>query len=306
MSIVQRQEMPENIELLAAQRNIYSRAKNIIGFQMLLSIPIAICAAITTIVKPELKGFVALWGILVVVFDLFVFTPWVKKLRDNAARIQEVFDTKVLGLDWNEISVGKRPEPELVHEEAEKHGMNEEKIAGLRKWYPTIIDTVPEICGIIISQRSNVWWDARMRRKYALYIRVILVSIALGLVGYGLYEKKDMFEFLAYIVAPLAATYVFGYRQMMEHGDAADRLDKLKELSEKIWSDAIAGKDATTLKLKCRTLQDQIFDHRKKNPPIFDFVFRWFRDGNEVLMNKGAEALVKELPQCAKKVPNAL
>lgn len=294
MSIIQRQELPENLELLAAQRNLYSRAKNIIGLQMTLSGPIAVCAAIATIAKPELKGYVALWGILVVVFDLFVFTPWVKKLRDNAARIQEVFDTKVLGLDWNEISVGKRSEPELVHEEAEKHGMNEEKIAGLRKWYPAIIDSAPEICGIIISQRSNVWWDARMRRKYALSIRAILISIALGLVGYGLYEKKDMFEFLVYIVAPLAATYVFGYRQMMEHGDAADRLDKLKELSEKIWSDAIAGKDTAMLKLKCRTLQDQIFEHRKKNPPIFDFVFRWFRDGNEALMNKGAEALVRE------------
>ena len=137
-----------------------------------------------------------------------------------------------------------------------------------------------------------------MRRKYALSIRVILVSVALGLIGYGLYEKKDMFEFLAYIVAPLASTYVFGYRQMMEHGDSADRLDKLKELSERVWSDAVAGKDATTLKLKCRTLQDQIFDHRKKNPPIFDFLFWWFRDGNEVLMNKGAEALVSELSQC--------
>jgi hypothetical protein len=221
-------------------------------------------------------------------------------LRDNAARVQELFDTNVLGLDWNEISVGKKPEPELVHEEAVKYCMNEEKIACLRKWYPAIIDTVPEICGIIISQRSNVWWDARMRRKYALSISIILVSIVLGLVGYGLYERKDMFEFLAYIVAPLAATYVFGYRQMLEHRDAADRLDKLKELSEKIWSDAMAGKDTTTLKLKCRTLQDQIFDHRKKNPPIFDFLFMWFRDGNEVLMNKGAEALVKEFSPCAK------
>lgn len=294
MSIVQRQEMPENIELLAAQRNIYSRVKIIIGLQMLLSIPIAICAAITTIVKPELKGYLALWGILVVVFDLFVFTPWVKKLRDNSARIQELFDTKVLGLDWNEISVGKRPEPELVHEEAKKHGMEEEDVANLRKWYPVIIDKVPESCGIIICQRSNVWWDARMRRKYAFSIRVILVSIALLLLGYGLYEKKDIFEFLAYILAPLASTYVFGYRQMMEHSDAADRLDKLRELSEKIWADALAGKDVAALQVKCRALQDQIFDHRKRNPPIFDFVFRWFRDGNEALMNKGAEALVSE------------
>ncbi len=138
-----------------------------------------------------------------------------------------------------------------------------------------------------------------MRRKYAVSIRVILVSVALGLVGYGLYEKKDMFEFLAYIVAPLVSTYVFGYRQMMEHGEAADRLDKLKEVSERIWADAVAGKDFAALKLKCRMLQDQIFDHRRKNPPIFDFMFRWFRDGNEVLMNKGAETLVSELSQCA-------
>lgn len=295
MNIVQKQELPENIELLAAQRNLYSRAKNIIGLQMMLSVPVAICAAITTIVKPELKGYMALWGILVVVFDLFVFTPWVKKLRDSAARIQELFDTKVLGLDWNEISVGKKPEPELVHEEARKHGLKEENIAGLRQWYPIIIDKVPEVFGIIISQRSNVWWDCKMRRRYALFLRVFLVCIALGLVGYGLYEKKDMFEFLAYIVAPLASTYVFGYRQMMEHGDAADRLDKLRELVEKIWTDAKSGKDAESLKQKCRTLQDQIFDHRKRNPPIFDFLFKWFRDGNEELMNKGAKALVAEL-----------
>ncbi|MFA8390253.1 S-4TM family putative pore-forming effector [Burkholderia ubonensis] len=295
MSIIKRQELPGNIELLAAQRNLYSRAKRIIGLQMVLSGPFAISAMITTIARPDLKGYVALWGILVVVFDLFVFTPWVKKLRDNAARIQELFDTKVFGLDWNDIAVGKKPEPELIHEEAQKYGLGEEKKAGLRKWYPTIIDQVPEIFGVIISQRSNVWWDARMRRKYALCIRVVLVSIALGLIGYGLYEKKDMFEFLAYIIAPLASTYVFGYRQMMEHSDAADRLDKLKDLSEKVWSEAVAGKDALTLKIKCRTLQDQIFDHRKRNPPVFDFLFRLFRDGNETLMNKGAEALVAEV-----------
>ena len=202
---------------------------------------------------------------------------------------------KVLGLIWNEVSVGKRPDPELIHEEAIKHGMEEEEITCLRKWYSTSIDGVQETFGAIISQRSNIWWDARMRRKYALSVRVTLVVIALGLISYGLYEKKDMFEFLAYIVAPLASTYIFGYRQMKEHGDAADRLDRLKEHAEKIWADAMEGKDTATLKLNSRALQDQIFDHRKKNPPIFDFLFRWFRDGNEVLMNKGADVLVNEL-----------
>lgn len=295
MSIIQRQELPENIELLAAQRNLYSRAKNIIGLQMILSGPVAISVAITTIVQPDLKGYVALWGILAVVFDLFVFTPWVKKLRDSGARVQELFDTKVLGIDWSDMSVGKKPEPELIHEEAQKHGLEKEKSVSLSKWYPVIIDTVPEIFGTIISQRSNVWWDCKMRRKYSLFIRIVLVSIALGLIAYGLYEKKDMFEFLAYIVAPLASTYVFGYRQMMEHSEAADRLDKLKDLAEKVWSEAVSGIDAAALKNKCRTLQDQIFDHRKRNPPVFDFLFKWFRNGNEALMNKGAETLIAEM-----------
>ncbi|EJM88187.1 S-4TM family putative pore-forming effector [Pseudomonas sp. GM60] len=295
MSIIQRQELPENVDLLAAQRSLYSRAKCIIGLQMVLSGPIAICAAITTILKPELKGYVALWGILAVVFDLFVFTPWVKKLRDNAARAQELFDTRVFGLDWSDIAVGKKPESELIQEESHKYGLSEKKRNYLRKWYPAIIDAIPEVFGIIICQRANLWWDCRMRRRYSLFIRIVLVSIALGLVAYGLYEKKDMFEFLAYIVAPLASTYVFGYRQMMEHSDAADRLDKLKELSEKLWSEAASGKEESLLKVKCRALQDQIFDHRKRNPPVFDFLFKWFRDGNETLMNKGAEALVAEL-----------
>jgi hypothetical protein len=295
MSIIQRQELPENIELLAAQRNLYSRAKNILGLQMMLSGPVAICAAVTTIIKPEFKGYLALWGILVVIFDLFVFTPWVKRLRDNAARVQELFDTKVLGLDWSEMFVGKRPDHELICEEAQKFGKGDERLEGFKKWYPIIIDQVPEIFGVIICQRSNVWWDSRMRRKYALFIRITLVLIAFCLIGYGVYSKKDIFDFLAFIVAPLASTYVFGYRQMTEHSDAADRLDKLKELSEKVWSDIVKDEDFERAKLKCRALQDQIFDHRKRNPPIFDFVFKWFRSGNELLMNAGAEALVAQV-----------
>ena len=72
MSITLRQELPQNLELLAAQKNLYSRAKKIIGLQMVLSGPIAIGAAIVTIVSPDLKGYIALWGILIIGLDLFV------------------------------------------------------------------------------------------------------------------------------------------------------------------------------------------------------------------------------------------
>ncbi|WP_392384228.1 S-4TM family putative pore-forming effector [Marinomonas primoryensis] len=294
MSIIGRQEDLDNIKLLAAQKKIYSRLKNIIGFQMILSVPVAIFVVIITILKPELNGHVAIWGILVVLLDLFILTPRVKEMQDSAARIQELFDTNTLGLDWNEISVGKKPERELIHEESKKHGMEEVHIRFLKKWYPIIIDRVPEVFGVIICQRSNVWWDAKMRKRYSRSIGLFLVFIALSLILYGVYEKKDMFEFLAFLIAPLASTYIFGYRQMSEHREAANRLDNLKEHSEKIWSDALAGLDEISLRLQCRSLQDQIFDHRKKNPPIFDFLFNLIREGNEELMNEGAEDFVSE------------
>ena len=136
-----------------------------------------------------------------------------------------------------------------------------------------------------------------MRRKYSLAIRIFLVGVALLVIGYGLFVEADMFDFLAYIVAPLAAMYVFGYRQMTEHLEAADRLDNLRGLSERIWESAFSEVNESEINSLCRKLQDLIFDHRKKNPPIFDFLFTLLRDKNESLMNKSAETLTNEYVQ---------
>ncbi|PJG59246.1 hypothetical protein CUC53_08045 [Aeromonas cavernicola] len=132
-------------------------------------------------------------SLLVVVFDLFVFTPWVKKWRDNAARIQEVFDTNLFELEWNEIVVGKKPEYELAYEKAKKYGLDAERIVNLKEWYPTVIDKVTSIFGVFFCQRVNIYWDTRMRLRYSLAVRMILVLIELGVMGYGIYTKKDMF-----------------------------------------------------------------------------------------------------------------
>lgn len=297
MSIVQKQNQPDNIERLAAQRNLYSTAKKIIGTQMILSGPVAVCATLLSIAVPEVKGYVALWGLCVLFFDLVIFTPWQKKLREGGAKIQELFDCSVLDLSWNEIKVGKKPEPELVHEQAAKHGNDAKKIAVLKDWYPLCVQTVATYWGSIICQRTNVWWDSKLRRKYATTVFGVLVVITLSLIGFGVYKHKDILEFIAYIAAPMAAAYVLGYRQITEHREAAERLDKLKDHAEKLWSEAISGASAAELQIKARFLQDEIYDGRKKNPPIFDFIFRWFRDENETQMNKGAEAFVKEIGQ---------
>lgn len=298
MSIVRKQNLPNQIEMLAAQRNLYSCSKRIIGLQMILGGPVAVCATFLSMTYPEIRGYIALWGVVILFLDLAILTPWQKKLRENGAKVQELFDCTVLDISWNEIKAGKKPEPELIHEQAKKYGVNAKNLAELNNWYPVSVQDVPILWGTIICQRANVWWDAKLRRKFATSIFFALIVISLLLISYGVYIQINMLDFITYIAAPISAAYVLGCRQFAEHRDSADRLDKLRDHADKFWMEAINGESISRMKPKSRLLQDEIFDGRKKNPPIFDFIFRIFRDENETLMNRAANVLIEE----AKKV----
>jgi hypothetical protein len=58
----------------------------------MLSGPVAMLSAFLSIQFPELKGLAASWALVVVLVDLFLLSPWQKRMRDDAARIQELFD----------------------------------------------------------------------------------------------------------------------------------------------------------------------------------------------------------------------
>ena len=81
----------------------------------------------------------------------------------------------------------------------------------------------------------------------------------------------------------------------MEHMDTAARLDKLKEFTEKLWSEAISGnKSPTNLSTVARSLQDEILEGRKRSPLVFDTIFKWLRRDYEEQMNHAASELVAE------------
>ena len=52
--------------------------------------------------------------------------------------------------------------------------------------------------------------------------------------------------------------------------------------------------NASSVERDSRALQDEIFDGRKRNPLVFDFVFKQLRADQEAQMNFGAEELVTE------------
>src|SRR5712691_6890091 len=72
----------------------------------------------------------------------------------------------------------------------------------------------------------------------------------------------------------IPASGLLGVRQFSDHREAATRLDKLKEHSERLWNDALSGKLEPEITAPARLLQDEILENRRKSPLVFDGIYK--------------------------------
>lgn len=288
------QNTEKQLQRLAAQRQLYAAAKKVFGVQVLLGGPVAVASAFLVIAFPALKGYAALWGMLVVLCDLLWFTPWQKRLRETGAKVQELFDCDVLSLPWNEIKAGKRPDPELVKDQAEKYQKWAHKMPPLTNWYAPEVDSLPLHIGRLACQRSNCWWDAKQRRRYATLVITSVLGVFLVVLCLATINGFSIEDFFMQVVAPLAPALVLGVRQFGEQRESADRLDRFKDHAERLWNDALHGSSEPEITLRSRGLQDEIFENRKRSPLVFDRVYKWLRCDYEAQMNHGVAEFLSE------------
>ena len=163
-----RQNEDLQLQRMAAQRRLYSRAKRILSWQMVITVALVVVWSFVERWFPMLKVYAALYGMTAVLLDIAVFTPLQNSLKQKAAGIQELFDCYVLDLPWQEIKAGRRPDAELVAEFSRLPSGVDYSSMKLLDWYPAESGTVPLFLGRLICQRANCWWDAKLRRRYAV------------------------------------------------------------------------------------------------------------------------------------------
>jgi hypothetical protein len=285
------------LQRLAAQRQLYATAKKLFGWQLFVSGPVTVVFAFSVILYPPLKAFAALWGILVTVFDVAWLTPWQRRLRVTAAGIQESFDCDVLGLPWEGLKAGKRADPELVKEQSDKYKKWASSMPPLKNWYTKEVGNLPLYIARLICQRSNCWWDAKQRRRYAVTVVVCIVAIFVTVLFLAMGNGFTLEDFMLKVAAPLSPALLLGYRQFTEQMEAATRLDKLKDHAEHLWEEALEGRPEAEVSARSRSLQDEILENRRKSPLIFDTLFKRLRRDYEVQMNHGAAEYIAEAKQ---------
>jgi hypothetical protein len=298
-NIPQEQNLQRRLELLAAQRQLYSDAKNLQIISVIISVPVVIAWSILVALFPTLAVYAALWGIIATFLELLVFSRLQKSTQEKAAKIQQIFDCEVLQFNWASLNCGVRVERETIIDASNRYKRkNLNFIQQLQDWYPISVGQLPIHQARIICQRSNVWWDAQLRRCYSKWIIIILLSLTvivslIGLIGGLTFEK-----FLLAILVPLIPAFVFGLRQYTEHNEAATRLDRLRENAEVLFEQVISRRYTTQdLERESYSLQTQIYDNRRRSPLILDWLYSRLRNKDEEQMNKGAESLVQELTQ---------
>lgn len=287
----------ESVQLdrLAAMRSLYSKAKRIQAWQLILSVPCVIAWSFSILVFPGLRVYEAMWGIAITIVSSVALDRWQATLKEKAAKVQEQFDCDVLQMDWPDLKAGARPDAEIIAEHSAHYRGVDPDYKGVRNWYARVVGSLPMHLARLVCQRSSCWWDAKLRRRYAVWVLITLGVFSALVITLGLLKGATLADFVLAGIMPLMPAITLAIRQFYEHNDAAARADKLKECAERLWSESVRNTVSSDgIAVLSRQLQDEIFEHRRRSPLILDWIYERLRNHDEDLMNKGAEALVAE------------
>jgi hypothetical protein len=298
-NIPQEQNTQRKLDLLAAQRQLYTDAKKLQMISVIIYIPVVIGWSIIVALFPLASVYAGLWGILVTFLELLVLSRLQRSTQEKAAKIQQIFDCEVLQFDWTSLNCGIKIDPETIVDASERFKRkNANRSNELQNWYPSSVGQLPLPQARIICQRSNVWWDSQLRRRYSNWIVIILATLIAIVFLISLIGGLTLEKFLLAVLVPLTPAFVFGLRQYTDHNDAASRLDRLRNSAEFLVQEVIKGRfTQQDLERESYSLQAQIYDNRRRSPLIFDWLYSRLRRKDEEQMNRGAESLIQELTQ---------
>lgn len=274
IEVVTAQNKPESVAILITVRALYQNARRVFYTQGSLAILIALIFPTLSVTFPAWANPLSAIAIIYFFIQILILHTTESRLRENAATYQELFDTNVLGIPWNSILIGRKPNQKLITKYAQRFPAK--KLRKLRNWYPTSIESLPNNQVITMCQRVNVWWDARLR--YSLSI--CLAFLSLGLLFFLIIEHQHIESYL-----PLFELLV---QQMIAHYESARRLRHISKRLDALLAEPLRAIPMNTT----RTIQDELFHHRQTAQTIPKWLYTVLRPYFETNMNARAKGYV--------------
>ena len=275
MSIQERQNLPESLDKLAAQRLLYRRAKLVRNFGMLLVFVIAIIALVGAFVQSkDLSYGVTLTALFTWFLDQFVIREIETKNKREAAAIQEDFDCMVLDIPWPRHKREKRPTRDRVKQLAIIAHKNPDIVKNLEDWYPPGGLPEAEAQAKVHCQRMNCWWDINLRKRWRTTLAVSFWAFVTVAIFISIFTGITVAKFMA-LVASALRILAWGIAELKGQGSTIKNVQGIHQMLDEVE----AQSSITPEQIRC--FQDEILEHRRTNPPIPEWFFWLNRDRQE-------------------------
>lgn len=297
--ILIRQNEQNNIEFLAAQRQLYSDAKTLSMYQFALCVILPLLIPFLKGVCPSNSAQLAVVSLLptaILLFNGFFLEKTIKVKKEKAAKVQELFDTSVFELPWNNKKCGQRIDAlNKVKYYSDKYYHKNKSVENLKNWYPNAYASVSIEVGRLLCQRINLSWDNEIRRKFQHLLIFILCSCISAVLLVAIFEDKSFANTLVNIFIPIIPIIVYVVKRHHENRDTINRLDILKQKVDELWENLLSGQMGLEILItESRKFQDEIYNHRANAFMVWNWFYNLFRNSQEQDMNSVAEDIVKE------------
>jgi hypothetical protein len=299
MSINEKQNTDWNLKRLAAQRQLYSEAKSMMGIQFLLSGAFIVALAVVgNMIDDKYFVYTVVAAIIIALFDELLISKCIDHVKEEAATIQEEFDCDVLGIPQNHIKIGTHSMMEVIQEKSHKYIVKNKNYNSLTNWYPGIDDEENRFYRLF-CQATNCWWNQNLRKWYTQILVSVLACVFIILMLLAIIKGITVSVFLMSVLSPILPAFLLVYKTKKDNGKSIDNLNhmkgKLDEIicraeSSEIYSDEQLIKDS-------RCLQDMIFDNRASSPLIPDRVYFGKRKKFEEIASETNRELIKKIKQ---------
>jgi hypothetical protein len=271
--IYEKQNSEKHIKLLAAQRYMYNKAKNLRSYRTNFSLFLIVASVVVSIWYAELSTYLSvlagLWTIAILICKNYE-----KSTIIQGAKIQEEFDTSLFDIPWNTLLVGSKITREIITDANSNFKGDRSR---LQNWYANYNNDL-HIQNVIQCQRANLSWDWQIRQAYSNSIIFLLLILFLGEGIYALSQNKSLYDYLIEILFPSIPVVVIGIEAIIEHKALArEKQTKEQEVSSLLDANNI---DVETV----RRLQDIIYSFRTSTALIPDFFYKklWQRYDNNM------------------------
>lgn len=285
-----RQNESDAIQLLAAQRQLYSEEKQLLFLQVTLALGVSLIAFAIVCILPQYTSQANAVAVLVALIDCFLIQYLLGGKKQNAAKVQELFDCNLLQLNWN---AGQKPPPELYIKAADRHPTS--KKARLQDWYLGRLSELPFPAARIVCQMTNVSYDTAVRTQYTIFLGFALGILIIASLLIGVCCSTPVDKLLSYMLLPFLPGISFIGLQIKEHLQAIAKLKSLREEADRVWSLCKeTSPEDESLTIASRQLQDKIFENRSGSATVFDVVYKVCRAKQELYGETLANHLIDE------------